>query len=139
MNENYTLDKANEYIKNNSINKKYYPEINFAAPIGWINDPNGVSLYNDELHLFYQHYPYESVWGPMHWGHAKSKDGLNWEHLPVAITPDKDYDKDGCFSGSAIEKDGVLYLEKLIMTHVKIKILHSLRMESTLRSMSIIR
>lgn len=110
MNENYTLDKANEYIKNNSINKKYYPEINFAAPIGWINDPNGVSLYNDELHLFYQHYPYESVWGPMHWGHAKSKDGLNWEHLPVAIAPDKDYDKDGCFSGSAIEKDGVLYL-----------------------------
>lgn len=106
----YTLDKANSYIENHLIDKKYYPKINYSAPIGWINDPNGVSIYNDELHLFYQYYPYESSWGPMHWGHAKSKDGINWEDLPVALAPDKVYDKDGCFSGSAIEKDGKLYL-----------------------------
>ena len=40
--------------------------------------------------------------GPMHWGHAKSKDLLHWEELPVALAPSENYDKDGCFSGSAI-------------------------------------
>ena len=38
----------------------------------------------------------------MHWGHAKSKDLVTWEHLPVALAPDQDYDRNGCFSGSAI-------------------------------------
>ena len=108
----FTTKKANEYTENhkNKVDKKFYPKFNFAAPVGWINDPNGVVVYNDELHLFYQHYPYGSVHGPMHWGHAKTKDGLNWEDLEVALAPDEPYDKDGVFSGSAIEKDGRLYL-----------------------------
>lgn len=106
----FTIEKANEAIKQITINKKYYPKLNFAAPAGWINDPNGVVFFNNEIHLFYQHYPYDSVHGKMHWGHAKSKDGLNWEHLNVALAPDKPYDKDGVFSGSAIEKNGKLYL-----------------------------
>ena len=54
--------------------------------------------------------PYDSIWGPMHWGHAKSKDLLHWEELPVALAPSESYDKDGCFSGSAIVKDDKLYL-----------------------------
>jgi beta-fructofuranosidase len=41
----------------------------------------------------------------MHWGHAVSSDLLKWEFLPAAIAPDMPYDKDGCFSGSAIEMD----------------------------------
>lgn len=46
----------------------------------------------------------------MHWGHAKSKDLVTWEHLPVALAPDQDYDRNGCFSGSAIVKDDRLWL-----------------------------
>ena len=79
-------------------------------PIGWMNDPNGFVYFRGEYHLFYQFYPYDSVWGPMHWGHAKSKDLLHWEELPVALAPSESYDKDGCFSGSAIVKDDKLYL-----------------------------
>ena len=71
--------------------------------IGWINDPNGFSLYKGEYHLFYQYNPYKTVWGPMHWGHVKTKDFIRWERLPVALAPDMPYDKDGCFSGSAVE------------------------------------
>lgn len=106
----YTLEKANDFIQNNNVESSFYPKFNFAAPIGWINDPNGVSIFNHEIHLFYQYYPYDSVHGKMHWGHAKSKDGYQWEDLEVALAPDQPYDKDGVFSGSAIEKDGKLYL-----------------------------
>ena len=40
-------------------------------------------------------------------GHVVSKDLLHWDYLPAALAPDQDYDKVGCFSGSAIElEDG---------------------------------
>ena len=79
------------------------PLFHFTAPIGWLNDPNGFSLYKGEYHLFFQYHPFNTHWGPMHWGHAKSKDMIRWEYLPAALAPDAPYDRDGCFSGSAIE------------------------------------
>ncbi len=83
----------------------------FELKKGWMNDPNGLCKFNGVYHAFFQHYPYAKVWGPMHWGHAISKDLIHWEELPIALTPDKPYENGGgCFSGSAIEKDGVLYL-----------------------------
>lgn len=77
-----------------------------CAPVGWINDPNGFSMFQGEYHLFYQYHPYSTVWGPMHWGHVKTTDFMTWEQLPTAIAPDMDYDANGCFSGSAIELNG---------------------------------
>ncbi len=80
------------------------------APARWINDPNGLIQWNGEYHVFYQHHPYDVKTGSIHWGHVKSKDLVNWEHLPIAIAPDKEYDKSGCFSGSAVDNNGVLTL-----------------------------
>lgn len=79
---------------------------------GWVNDPNGLIYFKGYYHVFYQHAPnYEVPWKqPMHWGHARTKDFLIWEELPVALYPDKEYDNNGCWSGTAIEKDGLLYL-----------------------------
>ena len=79
---------------------------------GWVNDPNGLVCFGGYYHVFYQHAPdYEIPWQqPMHWGHARTKDFLHWEELPVALTPDTDYDANGCFSGTAIVKDDTLYL-----------------------------
>lgn len=79
------------------------PAFHVTPTIGWTNDPNGFSAYKGEYHLFYQYHPYSNEWGPMHWGHMKTKDFVRWERLPVAIAPDEDYDHAGCFSGSAIE------------------------------------
>lgn len=79
------------------------PAFHITGNVGWINDPNGFSCYNNEYHLFYQYHPYNNNWGPMHWGHAKTRDFVTWERLPAALAPDMEYDKDGCFSGSAVE------------------------------------
>jgi sucrose-6-phosphate hydrolase len=104
--------EADQYIKENKykINNQYRLNYHLMGEYGWINDPNGFIQYKDNYHLFYQHNPYESVWGPMHWGHAVSKDLIRWDYLPIALAPDKDFDRNGCFSGSAIEKDEKLYL-----------------------------
>ena len=83
------------------------------GPCGWINDPNGLIYYRGQYHFFYQFNPYSGFWGKMHWGHAVSDDLLHWTQLPMALAPSEPYDdhpQGGCFSGSAIEKDGKLYV-----------------------------
>lgn len=80
-----------------------------SPPDGWINDPNGFVYFRGEFQFFYQYNPYDSACGSLHWGHA-ARTWSTGEHLPVALAPDKDYDKDGCFSGSAIVKDDTLWL-----------------------------
>lgn len=99
------LIKANEYenLHGQEILENDRPLFHVTGTVGWINDPNGFSVYNGEYHLFYQYHPYSTHWGPMHWGHVKSKDLVKWERLPVAMAPDTSYDDFGCFSGSAIE------------------------------------
>lgn len=99
------LEKANEYVKEYQLNKEELPVFHVAPVIGWINDPNGFSVYQDRIHLFYQYHPYSNVWGPMHWGHCVTKDFVKWENMPVAFAPDQEYDAAGCFSGSGMETE----------------------------------
>ncbi len=104
--------KADKYISENraKLNDTYRLKFHLMGEVGWINDPNGFVQFQDQYHMFYQHYPYDAVWGPMYWGHAVSRDLVKWDYLPIALAPDQTYDRDGCFSGSGIEKDGRLYL-----------------------------
>lgn len=77
---------------------------------GWVNDPNGLCYFNGYYHVFYQYSPLDAKGGLKFWGHCKSKDLINWEDQGVALYPDKEFDKSGVYSGSAIVKDGELYL-----------------------------
>lgn len=78
------------------------PAFHITGGRGWINDPNGLVFFKNRYHVFFQYYPYGVKWGPMHWGHTVSDDLTNWESLPVALAPESECDRDGCFSGSAI-------------------------------------
>lgn len=90
-------------------NSKWRPRYHIAAPSGWINDPNGLIQMDGVYHVFYQLHPYSPEWGPMYWGHATSRDLAHWRHEPIALAPDQPYES-GCFSGSAVNDNGVLTL-----------------------------
>ena len=116
----YNPKKANEYEKaeQEKIPVEEKPAFHVAAPVGWINDPNGFSWYQGQIHLFYQYHPYTTEWGPMHWGHSVSDDMIHWKNMPSVLAPDQEYDKRGCFSGSATEKDGKQYSKKQLYKSV---------------------
>lgn len=82
-----------------SYQEAYRPQQHFSPLQQWMNDPNGMVYLDGEYHLFYQQNIYANIWGPMHWGHAVSKDLVHWEHLPTALFPDK---HGAIFSGSAV-------------------------------------
>jgi beta-fructofuranosidase len=84
------------------------PEYHLLPPHNWMNDPNGPIWWKGKYHLFYQLNPHAAVWGDMHWGHAISPDMVNWHHEPIAMAPTPGGpDSEGCFSGSAVVRDGV--------------------------------
>lgn len=85
--------------KSKISDEQYRPLIHFSPEKHWINDPNGMVYYKGIYHLFFQYHPYSSVWGPMHWGHATSKDMIAWKREPIAIYPDS---LGTIFSGSAV-------------------------------------
>ncbi len=90
------LKQINEIPK---MKEKHRPQFHFSPTANWMNDPNGMVYHKGEYHLFYQFFPDGNVWGPMHWGHAVTKDLVHWEHLPIALYPDS---LGYIFSGSAV-------------------------------------
>ena len=110
-NDNVT-SVADSYIVHSlaAIRGIYRNTYHAMPPVGWMNDPNGFCYAFGKYQLFFQFYPYGAAWNSMHWGHYTTQDFVKWHLMPTALAPNGKFDKDGCFSGSAIVKDGKLYL-----------------------------
>lgn len=78
------------------------PVYHFRPPANWTNDPNGTIYFKGWHHLFYQLNPTAPRGGNQHWGHARSRDLVNWEHLPIALAPSVERGERAIFSGGAI-------------------------------------
>lgn len=97
------------------------PALHFSPIRHWMNDPVGLCMIGERWHLFYQFHPGGSDWGPMHWGHATSRDLCTWLHMPVFLHPEQNLWRlgatGGAFSGNAFrDRDGSLmfsYTERL--------------------------
>ncbi|MBB6282856.1 glycoside hydrolase family 32 protein [Geobacillus subterraneus] len=113
LNHGKLIEEAEKRVKlaERSLNDRQYRlAYHIMPPVNWMNDPNGLIQFNGEYHVFYQFHPDSPAWGPMHWGHVKSKDLVHWERLPIALAPSELYDSGGCFSGCAVNDNGVLAL-----------------------------
>lgn len=106
MEQTNTLARARRYEEQHRTPAEKRPVFHAVPPVGWCNDPNGWSCFGGQYHLFYQYHPYGTNWGPMHWGHAVTKDFLHWQDRPCALAPDAPFDQNGCFSGGAMEWKG---------------------------------
>lgn len=83
------------------------PEFHFLPPAKWMNAPSGTIYEKGVYHLFYQHNPYKPRRGRIYWGHARSEDLVNWEHLPIALAPEPTWKEYHCLSGCCvITQDG---------------------------------
>ena len=86
----------------------YHLETNF----GLINDPNGLSYFNNEYYIFFQWNPFGCEHKFKHWGLVRTKDFINYSIPKAVLAPDDWYDKNGCYSGSGIvigDKLNLLY------------------------------
>jgi beta-fructofuranosidase len=104
----FLLDRAHKSVAMEAERVKddpNRPAYHFQPPANWNNDPNGMLFYEDYYHMFYQHNPYGDRWDWMHWGHARSKDLVHWEHMPIALWPSVQKGENHCFSGSGYIKD----------------------------------
>ena len=89
----------NDSLAMSSFQEPFRPQLHFSPVKKWMNDPNGMVYYQGVYHLFYQYYPEDIVWGPMHWGHATSKDLIHWDHQGIKLFPDE---HGYIFSGSVV-------------------------------------
>ena len=100
------VDLASQHV----MNSKYYPSYHIAPPANLMSYPAGISYFNGEYHLFYQHNPYSLKQENLYSGHYVSNNLVHWQEMPLALAPSEAYDKNGILAGSAIVEDDLLYL-----------------------------
>ena len=92
-------------------NAKWRQRFHIEPPDGWLNDPNGLSFYKGEYHVYFQYSPIAADGHtPRGWGHYHGSDLMHMTYDRAVMMPDIPEDSHGVYSGSAIENDGVLHI-----------------------------
>lgn len=112
MNEEYKrlqlLIKEAEDNAPNDDECLYRNSFHISPPTGWLNDPNGLCQMDGEYHLFFQYSPLDARGGMKAWGHYVTKDFINVTYLGAPFVPDKDFDRNGVYSGSSfVDEEGM--------------------------------
>ncbi|WP_022793342.1 glycoside hydrolase family 32 protein [Marinococcus halotolerans] len=111
MKEEQALRKeAEQIIQTIEAAGPFRQQFHLMPPAGLMNDPNGLVQWQGVNHVFYQWMPFHTGHGSKWWGHAATRDWVHWELLPPALAPVHDFEKNGCYSGSAVAHEGLLYL-----------------------------
>ena len=99
----------NNYYNNRDKNiwrNNYHIEM----PFGLVNDPNGLSYYDNKFHIFYQWNPFGCEHKTKHWGLVTTSDFITFTKPKIILKPEDWFDKSGCYSGCALVKDEELKL-----------------------------
>lgn len=91
-------------------NDRYRQTFHLMAPVGWINDPNGLCEKNGEYNVFFQYSPLDACGGEKIWGRYTSRDLLKWKYRGAPIINDCEWDRDGVYTGSAIVCDDIMHI-----------------------------
>ncbi|MBW8036188.1 MAG: glycoside hydrolase family 32 protein, partial [Planctomycetes bacterium] len=78
------------------------PVYHFRPPAQWMSDICGAIYYKGYYHIFYLSNPFSDEGSGKNcapWAHARSKDLVYWEELPLALLPMKERGERRCNSG----------------------------------------
>jgi beta-fructofuranosidase len=101
--------KLNNYYRNKD-NNIWRNNLHIEMPFGLVNDPNGLSYYNNKFHIFYQWNPFGCEHKTKHWGLVTTTDFVNFTKPQIVLKPEEWFDKNGCYSGCGLVKDDELKL-----------------------------
>lgn len=104
------IEAHKQHVMNKVTTDKWRNKYHIMAPVGWINDPNGLCYFKGLYHVFFQYAPLHVNNGLKFWGHYTSPDMVNWTEHEIALHPDVAADVDGVYSGSAIIHNDEMYL-----------------------------
>lgn len=104
------LDALRQAIEKNAELGPYAQAFHLTPPVGWLNDPNGLSQLGDTYHAYFQYSPFNPEGGVKMWGHSVSKDLVRWTYEGAALYPDQPFDVGGVYSGSAYVEDGTMHV-----------------------------
>ena len=117
------------------------PAYHLTPLSGTLGDPNGLCQWGDTFHIFYVTSPLAcrtKERTPCVWGHYTTRDFVHYRRQPVALWPDDRRDRDGVYSGSALLRDGKLYLYYTgnVRHHGDFDYIHAGREQNVLRAES---
>lgn len=92
------------------MENKYRNSFHIEPNSGLLNDPNGLIQFQGKYYFFHQWNRFNLNHSYKEWGLFTSDNLIDWKNQGSAIVPDSFDDKDGIYSGSAVEDGNKLYL-----------------------------